>query len=298
MPLDQWFEPAAGFRSRLWNAGHILGATSAEVAAGDVRLLCSGDLGPQNKAFLADSEGPSGMDYVVCESTYGSRTRAQRTLAQRRDLLEEEINTAIARGGNPLIRAFALEPTQELLLDIAYLAAQNRIPRVPVFVDSPLANRANSVFARHASELEDLGGKDIFHHPAIGGDRAEWHQGLPFRDFRHVKDTERRRIATIGRSAHFSTESAASLSSISARRGAPESVTMTTSAFRPRSGLSVGVDADQDRAIGLVRTAARRRAEPASAHRQSRASATILPGFTDHHSGSRLPVGVFEDCGL
>lgn len=167
VPLEEWFEPTAGFRSRLWNAGHILGATSAEVAAGDVRLLCSGDLGPQNKAFHADPEGPAGLDYVVCESTYGSRTRAQLTIAQRRDLLEEEINTAIGRGGNLVIPAFALERTQELLLDIAYLADQDRIPHVPVFVDSPLANRATSVFARHASELEDLGGKDIFHHPSI-----------------------------------------------------------------------------------------------------------------------------------
>ncbi len=52
------------------------------------------------------------MDYVVCESTYGSRTRAQLTLAQRRDLFEEEINTAIARGGNLVIPAFALERTE------------------------------------------------------------------------------------------------------------------------------------------------------------------------------------------
>ncbi|MDV7084320.1 MBL fold metallo-hydrolase [Rhodococcus opacus] len=167
VPLEEWFEPAAGFRARLWNAGHILGATSAEVDAGGVRLLCSGDLGPQNKAFHADPEGPSTLDYVICESTYGSRTRVRLSIDQRRDLLEEEVNKAISRGGNLVIPAFALERTQELLLDIAYLADANRIPDVPVFVDSPLANRATSVFARHAGELEDLGGKDIFHHPAI-----------------------------------------------------------------------------------------------------------------------------------
>jgi metallo-beta-lactamase family protein len=167
VPLEEWVEPAIGFRARLWNAGHILGATSAEVDVGGVRLLCSGDLGPQNKAFHADPEGPSGLDYVICESTYGSRTRTQMSIDQRRALLEEEINKAISRGGNLVIPAFALERTQELLLDIAYLADADRIPNVPVFVDSPLANRATSVFARHANELEDLGGKDIFHHPAI-----------------------------------------------------------------------------------------------------------------------------------
>ncbi|RZL81763.1 MAG: MBL fold metallo-hydrolase [Rhodococcus sp. (in: high G+C Gram-positive bacteria)] len=167
VPLEEWFETSTGFRARLWNAGHILGAASAEVDAGSVRLLCSGDLGPQNKAFHADPEGPSGLDYVICESTYGSRTRVRLSIAQRRDLLDEEINKAISRGGNLVIPAFALERTQELLLDIAYLADANRIPNVPVFVDSPLANRATRVVARHSSELEDLEGKDIFRHPAI-----------------------------------------------------------------------------------------------------------------------------------
>ncbi|WP_422332013.1 MBL fold metallo-hydrolase [Rhodococcus sp. (in: high G+C Gram-positive bacteria)] len=165
--LEEWFEPAAGFRARLWNAGHILGATSAEIEAGGVRLLFSGDLGPEHKAFHADPEGPSGLDYVICESTYGNRGRVRLTIEQRRSLLEEEITRAIGQGGNLVIPAFALERTQELLLDIAHLADENRIPDVPVFVDSPLANRATGVFAKHADELEDLGGKDIFHHPAI-----------------------------------------------------------------------------------------------------------------------------------
>ena len=165
--LEEWFEPAAGFRARLWNAGHILGAASAEIEAGGVRLLFSGDLGPAQKAFHPDPEGPSGSDHVVCESTYGNRTRVRMTIDQRRDLLEEEIHRAVGHGGNLVIPAFALERTQELLLDIAHLADENRIPAVPVFVDSPLANRATSVFAEHAGELEDLEGKDIFRHPAI-----------------------------------------------------------------------------------------------------------------------------------
>jgi metallo-beta-lactamase family protein len=167
VPLEHWFEPAPGFRARLWNAGHILGAASAEVHAGDIGVLCSGDLGPQHKAFQATPAGPAGMDYVVCESTYGGRKRDRPTLEQRREQLAAEINDALARGGNLVIPAFALERTQELLLDIACLADAHRIPEVPVFVDSPLATRATSVFARHATELQDIGGADIFHHHAI-----------------------------------------------------------------------------------------------------------------------------------
>ncbi|GAA4488438.1 MBL fold metallo-hydrolase [Rhodococcus olei] len=167
VPLEVWFEPAPAFRARLWNAGHILGAASAEVDTGGVRLLCSGDLGPQHKAFQTTPAGPTGVDHVVCESTYGSRTRERPSLEQRRDQLAAEVNDALARGGNLVIPAFALERTQELLLDIAHLTDAHRIPDVPVFVDSPLATRATSVFARHASELEDLGGTDVFHHRAI-----------------------------------------------------------------------------------------------------------------------------------
>ena len=171
VPLGEWFEPAPGFRVRLWNAGHILGAASAEIEAttplGPVHLLCSGDIGPDNKEMQANPEAPSGLDYVVCESTYGNRTREHLTIEARRDVLEREINTALARGGNLVIPVFALERTQELVLDIIRLAEANRIPGVPVFVDSPLASRATSVFARHADELEDMGGIDIARHPAI-----------------------------------------------------------------------------------------------------------------------------------
>ncbi|AIT81883.1 MBL fold metallo-hydrolase [Novosphingobium pentaromativorans] len=164
---EEWFEPVPGFRARLWNAGHILGSASVELMVGGVHILCSGDLGPEHKAFHPDPEAPAQLDYVICESTYGDRARQKLTMAQRRSQLEREIKDAIARGGNLVIPTFALERTQELLLDIARLADANRIPNVPVFVDSPLASRATKVFAAHADELEDICGDDIFHHPAI-----------------------------------------------------------------------------------------------------------------------------------
>jgi len=67
--LEDWFEPAPGFRARLWNAGHILGSASVELEAGGARVLCSGDLGPEHKAFHPDPESPAGFDHVLCEST-------------------------------------------------------------------------------------------------------------------------------------------------------------------------------------------------------------------------------------
>lgn len=165
--LDDWFEAAPGFKVRLWNAGHILGSASVEIHVGGSRLLFSGDLGPDNKAFHAAPEGPAGLDHVFCESTYGDRVREDVTLEERRTLLEAEIKAALTRGGNLVIPVFALERTQELLLDIAMLINTGRLPHPQVFIDSPLATRATGVFAKHADELEDLGSGEIFRHPSF-----------------------------------------------------------------------------------------------------------------------------------
>lgn len=165
--LGEWFEPAPGFRARLWNAGHILGAASVELEASGVRLLYSADIGPDNKAFQADPESPAGFDYVICEATYGDRMRERVSLEERRSLLASIILEARERGGNLVVPAFALERTQELLLDIATLSSSGRIGNAMVFVDSPLANRATTVFRKYADRLEDIGGRDIFGHPSI-----------------------------------------------------------------------------------------------------------------------------------
>lgn len=165
--LHEWFEPAPGFRARLWNAGHILGAASVELECDGVHWICSGDIGPDNKAFEPAPEGPQGFDHVICESTYGNRERTRVTIEERRALLAQIINEALGRGGNLIIPAFALERTQELLLDIATLSREGHIGNAMVFVDSPLANRTTQVFARYQNELEDTGGKDVFHHPSI-----------------------------------------------------------------------------------------------------------------------------------
>lgn len=163
----EWFEPVPGFRARLWNAGHILGSASVELEAGGARVLCSGDLGPDNKAFHPDPESPAGFDHVLCESTYGDRRREPVTIEQRREVLRAEIRGALERGGNLVIPTFALERTQELLLDIAELIRSGALHEVPVFIDSPLASAATEVFARHAAELEDVGSGETFDLPSF-----------------------------------------------------------------------------------------------------------------------------------
>jgi metallo-beta-lactamase family protein len=165
--LEKEFEPIPGARAKLWNAGHILGAASVEMTIDGVHMLFSGDLGPEHKSFQLDPAGPKGIDHLFCESTYGDRDREPVTIEERRQLLEAEVKRALHKGGNLVIPVFALERTQELLLDLAVLMNHGQLARTPVFIDSPLASRATAVFQQHRHELEDVGDVDVFRHPSF-----------------------------------------------------------------------------------------------------------------------------------
>ena len=133
-----------------WEAGHILGSASIEVRApGDVRpikLLFSGDLGPGGSEFVANPSAPSDLDYLILESTYGDRERMETDSASRRRLLAQAIREAHAAGGPLLMPAFAVERTQELLADLLIVMESGEAPGGDIFLDSPLAIEATSVF--------------------------------------------------------------------------------------------------------------------------------------------------------
>jgi metallo-beta-lactamase family protein len=171
-PYEQWITPGPGVRARYWNAGHILGSASVEVevadgAGGVLRVMFSGDIGPDEKAFYQEPEGPSGFDYILCESTYGGRDRKDYTLAQRRTALQAEITQALGRGGNLVIPAFAVERSQELLHDIGTLIKAGEIDPQLVFLDSPLARKVTAVYREHAAMFEDteLTADELFNDP-------------------------------------------------------------------------------------------------------------------------------------
>ncbi|HEX9449157.1 MAG TPA: MBL fold metallo-hydrolase [Dongiaceae bacterium] len=162
---DQWHEVAPGVKARWWNAGHILGSASIELviakteSSEPVSLLFSGDLGPRESALQGPAEAPQGIDYLIVESTYGDRPRPHVTDDERRGILAKEVKEALARGGNLIIPAFAVERSQELLADLSWLILHNRLPKVPIFLDSPLAVRATEVFERHRPSLDGLDGE-------------------------------------------------------------------------------------------------------------------------------------------
>lgn len=152
----EWADIAPGLRARYWNAGHILGSASIEVeideAGGPMRLLFSGDLGPGGRDYAADPQGPSSVNHLILESTYGDRERETLDPASRRRALARELADAHAAGGPLLIPAFAVERTQELLADLVQVMDAGEAPAGEIFLDSPLAIKATDVFLERAWE--------------------------------------------------------------------------------------------------------------------------------------------------
>lgn len=159
--LESWQEVTEGIRFRFWNAGHLLGSASVEldIATGPkpMRLLFSGDLGPTHKLLEYAPKGPTDLDYIICESTYGDTDRRETDDAARRRALKAEIKAAWKPHGALIIPSFAVERTQELLADLYALMHDGEVDTCPVFIDSPLATRASLIFRKHSREIENGG---------------------------------------------------------------------------------------------------------------------------------------------
>jgi metallo-beta-lactamase family protein len=158
---ETWVDIVPGVRGRYWNAGHLLGSASIEIEFADegatgrpLRILASGDIGSDSKLLESSAEAPADFDYVISESTYGAVDRPSITSKLRREHLAAEVRDASAAKGALVIPAFAVERTQELLVDLIALMERGEVPTAPIFLDSPLAIRATEVFRQHASSLD------------------------------------------------------------------------------------------------------------------------------------------------
>jgi metallo-beta-lactamase family protein len=147
----------AGLQATFFDAGHILGSAMAFVEARDngktVRIGFSGDLGRKGLPIIRDPEPLPACDYLVLESTYGNRLHDSTDETMRK--LAEVITRTVERGGKIIIPAFAIERTQELVFFIHLLHDQKKIPRVPIYVDSPMAVNATTVFKLHEECFDD-----------------------------------------------------------------------------------------------------------------------------------------------
>jgi metallo-beta-lactamase family protein len=156
-----WNDLGDGNGFRLWDARHIVGSASVELKINGQRLLFSGDIGGGSAINCTEGE-LGGYDHIICESTYGDRTREPVLISDRREQLAAYIEETIGRGGNVLIPAFAVERTQVILEDLAALFETKRLKPVNVFVDSPLAERVTRATLRHRHS-----GYDLFDQPNI-----------------------------------------------------------------------------------------------------------------------------------
>ena len=132
-------------------AGHILGSASIDMRlseGGNHRLVFSGDIGRPGLPIIKDPEPPSGpIDTLLIEGTYGDRDHE--STASSAERLTEIINRVAGRGGKLLIPAFALGRVQELVYGLHQLSSAGRIPPLKIYVDSPLAVDATTVFRMH-----------------------------------------------------------------------------------------------------------------------------------------------------
>ncbi len=142
---------APGIEAAFFHAGHILGSASIAVTAGtgaDRRtVLFSGDLGRRHNPLVPDAAILTDCDAVVIESTYGDRLHEP--TADIGDALAAAILPAAQRGGTVVVPCFAVERAQELLWHLGRLFRAKRLPAMPVYLDSPMAQRLLEVFRSH-----------------------------------------------------------------------------------------------------------------------------------------------------
>jgi metallo-beta-lactamase family protein len=156
-----------GVKLEFFDAGHILGSAMAFLTVrqghDEIKIAYTGDLGRKGKPIIRDPDIVPAPDYLVLESTYGDRRHDSTNDAMAR--LAEAANHAVRTGGKILIPAFAIERTQELVYYFHTLVDQGIIPEIPIYVDSPMATNATTIFQVHP-ECYDQETHDAFikHH--------------------------------------------------------------------------------------------------------------------------------------
>lgn len=153
-------EPVAigeGITAEFREAGHVFGSSMIRLSVeqgGETRtVLFSGDVGRWDLPIMKDPSQFGQADYVLIESTYGDRVHGE--VASIPGELERIINETQKAGGNVVIPSFSLERTQELLYHLGNLFKEERIPQMPVFVDSPMAIKITEVFKKHPELFDD-----------------------------------------------------------------------------------------------------------------------------------------------
>jgi len=163
------------FSCQFRDAGHILGSSIIEIWAKEkkhkIKITFTGDLGNPPVPLLNPTELIESTDYLIIESAYGNRLHENRE--SRKKLLEQTIENTVTNNGVLMIPAFANERTQEILYELNELVENNRIPKIPIFIDSPLAIKATEIYKKYKNfynpEALNLlrGGDQLFSFPGL-----------------------------------------------------------------------------------------------------------------------------------
>jgi metallo-beta-lactamase family protein len=175
MPRKGGFDISPDFHVGSYDAGHILGSSSLELTITEngkkTVIVFSGDVGRYDQPILNDPATPATkqIDLLLCESTYGDREHeAGDPLA----LLGDIVNRVVKRGGSIVIPAFAIGRTQTFMYYLRQLENLQRIPKVPVYVDSPMALSATDLYLKHKEDHDVQFGRD----EQNGGDPLNVHE--------------------------------------------------------------------------------------------------------------------------
>jgi metallo-beta-lactamase family protein len=157
VPYHRKLVVAPGVHVTFYDAGHVLGSAVTVLDVDEdgkkTRLVFTGDLGRRRMPILKDPECPAGADVLITESTYGDRLHAP--IEEMDAKLADVLKRVYERGGKVVIPSFALERAQEIVFALKALERQNRMPPMPVYVDSPLTVKITDVFKLHPECFDD-----------------------------------------------------------------------------------------------------------------------------------------------
>ena len=161
-PYDDWFKITKGVQVKFKDQGHILGSASVTLRIKEngkwIYFGFTGDIGRPDRPILRDPIQMPPCDYLICESTYGNKDHESKP-KQSDQLLNIVKNTCLEKKGKLLIPAFSIGRTQEIVYTLDRLESAGLLPNIPVYVDSPLAVNATSIYGIHSecydNELND-----------------------------------------------------------------------------------------------------------------------------------------------
>ncbi|WP_225034633.1 MBL fold metallo-hydrolase RNA specificity domain-containing protein [Winogradskyella sp. SM1960] len=143
--VDKWIPLSEHMSYRFQYNGHIIGSTFIEIDINAKRYVFSGDIGRRNDYLLKDPKKPEWADVLCIESTYGNKLHPEENVE---DVLIAIVLETLQKNGNLIIPSFAVERLQTLMFLLWKLYKENKIPNIPIFVDSPMGNNVLDVFKR------------------------------------------------------------------------------------------------------------------------------------------------------